>query len=78
MYSALPIWVLFILFMQLVNGTQFINITFLSILIAAAPSAAVLLTDTFPLTSIYTSRLLAEYAPLMSLFISTQFLLRWI
>ena len=39
--------------MQLVNGPQFLNITFLVTLFAAAPAAAVLLTDIFPLTSIY-------------------------
>ena len=47
--------VLFILLMLLVNGAQVLNITFLLILFAAAPAAAVLLTDTFPLTSIYAS-----------------------
>ena len=52
MCSVLSIWVLFILFMQLVNGAQFLNITFLLVLFAAAPSAAVLLTDIFPLRSI--------------------------
>ena len=41
--------------MQLVNGAQFLNITFLLVLFAAAPSAAVLLTVIFPLTSIYAS-----------------------
>ena len=41
--------------MQLVNGAKFLNITFLSILFAAAPAPAVLLTDIFPLTSIYGS-----------------------
>ena len=55
MYSALSIWVLFILLMQLVNGAQFLNITFLLVLFAAAPSTAVLLTAIFPLTSIYAS-----------------------
>ena len=60
MYFALSISVLFILLMQLVNGAQFLNITFLSVLYylffyAAAPSATVLLTVTFPLTSIYAS-----------------------
>ena len=51
MYSALSIWVLFILLMQLVNGAQFLNITFLLVLFAAAPTSAVLLTYIFPLTS---------------------------
>ena len=55
MYSALSIWVLFILFMQLVNGARFLNITFLFVLFVAAPSAAVLLADIFLLTSIYAS-----------------------
>ena len=43
--------------MQLVNGAQFLNITFLLVLFAAAPAPAVLLTDIFPLTSIYASLL---------------------
>ena len=43
MYCALSISVLFILLMHLVNGAQFLNITFLLVLSAAAPSAAVLL-----------------------------------
>ena len=42
MYSTLSISVLFILLMQLVNGAQFLNITFLLTLFAAAPAAAVL------------------------------------
>ena len=41
--------------MQSVNGAQFLNITFLFLLFSAAGLAAVLLTDTFPLTSIYAS-----------------------
>ena len=41
--------------MHLVNGAQFFTITFLLVLFAAAPSAAVLLTDILPLTSIYAS-----------------------
>ena len=44
MYSASSICVLFILLMQLVNGAQFLNITFLLVLFAAAPAPAVLLT----------------------------------
>ena len=36
-HSALSIWVLFSLFMQVVNGAQFLNIIFLLILFAAAP-----------------------------------------
>ena len=55
MCSALSIWALFILLMQLVNGAQFSNITFLFILFAAAPAPALLLTVIFPLTSIYAS-----------------------
>ena len=55
MYSALSICVLFILLMQLVKGHNFLNITFLLVLFAAAPAAEVLLTVTFPLTSIYAS-----------------------
>ena len=43
MYSALSIWVLFILLMQLVNEAQFLNITFLLALFASAYAAAVLL-----------------------------------
>ena len=72
--------------MQLVKGAQFLNITFLLVLFAAA----ILLTVIFPLTCIHVSLqshklnlsiavlslicLLGEYAPLMSSFISTQFL----
>ena len=51
MYSALFIWVLFILLMQLVNGAQILNINFLLVLFASLP-VAVLLTVIFPLTSI--------------------------
>ena len=39
---ALSTCVLFISFMELVNGAQFLNITFLLTLFAAAPAAAVL------------------------------------
>ena len=53
MYLALSIRVLFILLMQLVNGAQFLNNTFLLVLFTAAPAPAVLLTHIFPLTSIY-------------------------
>ena len=53
MYSTLSIWVLFILLKQLVNGAQFLNITFLLVLFTAAPSAAVLLAYIFPLTRSY-------------------------
>ena len=55
MYSALSIWVLFILLMQLVNGAQVLNITFLFVLFASAPASGVLVSDIFPLTSIYPS-----------------------
>ena len=48
MYFALSISALFISLMQLVNGAQFLLVLF-----AAAPSAAVLLTVIFHLTSIY-------------------------
>ena len=43
--------------MQLVNGAQFLNITFLPMLFAAAPAPApaLLLMAIFPLTSIYAS-----------------------
>ena len=41
--------------MQLVNRAQFLNITFLLVLFAAAPAPAVLLTAIFPLTSISAS-----------------------
>ena len=55
MHSALSICVLFILHIQLINGAQFLKITFLLVLFAAAPAPALLLTDIFPLTSIYAS-----------------------
>ena len=55
MYSSLSIFLLFILLMQLVNVAQFLNITFLLVLFAAAPASAELLTVIFHLTSIYTS-----------------------
>ena len=55
MYSALPIWVLFILLTQLVNGAQFLNITFLLVLFAATAASVVLLTVIYPITSIYAS-----------------------
>ena len=41
--------------MQLVNGAQFLNITFLLVLFASASAAAVLLTPIVALTSIYAS-----------------------
>ena len=58
---ALSTCVLLISLMQLVNGTQFLNITFLLVLFAAsaaaaaAAAAAVLLTLIVPLTRIYAS-----------------------
>ena len=55
MFSALSNWVVFILLAQLVNGTQFLNITFLLVVFGAAAAAAVFLTVIFPLTSIYAS-----------------------
>ena len=51
MSLALSICVLLISLIQLVNGAQFLNITFLLELFAAAP-AAVLLTLIVPLTRI--------------------------
>ena len=54
-YSALSMWVLFILVMELVNGVQFLNITFLLILFAAAPAPVLLLTVIFPLAIVYGS-----------------------
>ena len=53
MSLALSTCVLLISLIQLVNGAQFLNITFLSLLFTAAPSAAVLLTLIVPLTRIY-------------------------
>ena len=51
----MSICVLLISLMQLVNGAKFLNITFLLVLFAAAPAAAVLLTVIVPLTRIYAS-----------------------
>ena len=53
MSLALSICVLLISLIQLVNGAQFLNITFLSLLFTAAP--AVLLTLIVPLTRIHAS-----------------------
>ena len=50
MSLALSTCALLISLMQLVNGAQFLNITFLPVLFASAPAAAVLLTLIFPLT----------------------------
>ena len=52
---ALSICLSLISLMQLVNGAQFLNITFLLVLFAAASAAAVLLTAIVPLTRIYAS-----------------------
>ena len=55
MSLVLSTYVLLISLMQLVNGAQFLNITFLLVLFAVAPSEAVLLTVIVPLTRIYAS-----------------------
>ena len=39
--------------MQSVNGAEILNITFLLVLFGSAAAAAVLLTDIFPLKSLY-------------------------
>ena len=55
MSLALSTCVVLISLMQLVNGSQFLNITFLLVLFASASAAAaVLLTVIVPLTKIYT------------------------
>ena len=54
MSLALSVCVLLISLIQLVNGAQFLNITFLLVLFAA-PAAAVLLAIIVPLTRIYAS-----------------------
>ena len=75
--------------MHLVNGAQFLNTTFLFLLVGAT-AVPVLLTVLFPLTMIYASVkshkldlsiavlnlifLFGEYAPIISSFISIQFL----
>ena len=51
----LSICVLLISLIVEINGAQFLNITFLLVLFASAPSAAVFLTVIVPLTRIYTS-----------------------
>ena len=48
--------VLFISLMQVIKGAQFLNITFLLVLFASVPAAAVLLIPIVPLTRIYASR----------------------
>ena len=55
MSLALSICVLLISLMQLVNGAEFLNITFLLLLFASASAAAVLLTVIVPLTRMYAS-----------------------
>ena len=55
MSLALSTGVLFISLMQLINGAQFLNITFLLILFASASAAAVLLIPIVPLTKMYAS-----------------------
>ena len=52
---ALSTCLLLISLMQLINGAQFLNITFLLVLFASAPAAAVLLTLIVPLAIIYAS-----------------------
>ena len=47
--------VLLISSMQIVNGAQFLNITFLLVLFAKAVATAVLLTVIVPLTRMYSS-----------------------
>ena len=53
--SAKSNCVLFISVKQVVNGAQFLNITFLLVLFTAATSAAVFGTVIVPLTSMYAS-----------------------
>ena len=53
MSLALSTCVLLISLMQLVNGGQFLNITFLLVLLVLASATAVLLTVIVPLTRIY-------------------------
>ena len=55
MSLALSTCILLISLIQLVNGAQLLNITFLSLLFTAAPAVAVLLTLIVPLTRIYAS-----------------------
>ena len=58
MSLALFICVLFISLMQSVNGAQFLNITFIFVLLASGSAAGVFVTDIVPLTSIYASLLI--------------------
>ena len=55
MSLALSTCVLFISLMQLMNGAQFLNVTFLLVLFALASAAVELLTVIVPLTRIYAS-----------------------
>ena len=55
MSLALSTCVLLISLMELVNGTQYLNIAFLLILFASASAAAVSLTTIVPLTRINAS-----------------------
>ena len=55
MSSVLSACALLISLMQLVNGAQFLNITFLLVLFASASEATVLLTVIVSLTRIYAS-----------------------
>ena len=55
MSLALSICVLLISLMQLVNGAQFLNITFVSVLFPSEPAAAVFLMAIVPLIRIYAS-----------------------
>ena len=45
----------FVTLMQSINGTQFLNNTFLLLFFVSAPWVAVFATDIVPLTSIYAS-----------------------
>ena len=54
-YLSISICVLFILLMQLINGAQFLNITFLLALFSSASAAAVFGTVVVPLAGIYAS-----------------------
>ena len=51
MFLALSICALLISLMKLVNGAQFLNITFVLVLFASAPAAAMLLTTIVQLTA---------------------------
>ena len=55
MVLALSTCVLLISLMQLVNGAQFLNITFLIVLFASVSASAGLLTVIVPSTRIYAS-----------------------